>query len=156
MKSLLILLLSFTVFTAVGQSRISGKVTDARTGEPLPFVSIYIKNTNTGSTTDENGGYHIKLSNLPDSLTASFVGYKNQSIAVKKGVPVQVINFDLGLTSISLNEILIRPEENPAFRIMRQVMAHKKKNDKRKLTAYQYEAYTRMQLLADNLIQKKG
>jgi hypothetical protein len=156
MKSLLIFLLSFTVVSALAQSRISGKVTDARTGEALPFVSVYIKNTNTGTTTDEHGVYNIKLSNLPDSLTASFIGYKNQSKAVKKGVPVQEINFDLGLTSVSLQEILIRPEENPAFRIMRQVMAHKKKNDKRKLTAYQYEAYTRMQLQADNLIQKKG
>ena len=156
MKSLLIFLLSFTVVSALAQNRISGKVTDARTGEALPFVSVYIKNTNIGTTTNEQGEYNIKLSNLPDSLTASFVGYKNQSQAVKKGTAVQVINFNLGLTSVSLNEILIRPEENPAFRIMRQVMAHKKKNDKRKLTAYQYEAYTRMQFQADNLIQKKG
>ncbi|KAA5546718.1 DUF5686 and carboxypeptidase-like regulatory domain-containing protein [Adhaeribacter rhizoryzae] len=156
MRSLLIILLSFTVVSALAQNRISGKVTDARTGEALPFVSVYIKNTTTGTTTDENGAYNIKLSNLPDSLTASFVGYQNQTKAVKKGAAAQVINFDLGLTSVSLNEILIRPEENPAFRIMRQVMAHKKKNDKRKLTAYQYEAYTRMQLQADNLLQKKG
>ncbi|GEO06851.1 membrane protein [Adhaeribacter aerolatus] len=156
MKSLLIFLLSFTVVSALAQNQISGKVTDARTGEALPFVSIYIKNTTIGTSTDENGSYRIKLSNLPDSLTASFVGYKNQSKFVKKGVANQVINFDLGLTSVSLNEILIRPEENPAIRIMRQVMAHKKKNDKRKLTAYQYEAYTRMQFQADNLLQKKG
>ena len=55
MKSLLIFLLSFTVVSALAQSRISGKVTDARTGEALPFVSVYIKNTNTGTTTDEHG-----------------------------------------------------------------------------------------------------
>ena len=155
MKGLLFFLFTLTITSGWAQGRISGKVTDARTGEALPFVSIYIKNTNIGTTTNVNGAYDIKLTTFPDSLTASFVGYKNKSVAVKKSVSAQVINFSLSLTSVSLNEIVIRPEENPAFRIMRQVIAHKKLNDKRKLTAYNYEAYTRMQLEADNLIQHK-
>jgi Family of unknown function (DUF5686)/CarboxypepD_reg-like domain len=139
----------------MAQMRITGKVTDALTGEALPFVSVYIKNSTVGTTTDINGQYHIRLSRLPDSLTASFVGYITQSQAVKKGEVTQSVDFSLATSSTSLKEVLITPGENPAYRIMRQVMAHKKANDKRQLAAYQYEAYTKMQFSMDNLAQKK-
>lgn len=139
----------------MAQMRITGKVTDALTGEALPFVSVYIKNSTVGTTTDVNGQYHIKLSRLPDSLTASFVGYTTKSQLLKKGEATQNLDFLLAPSSRSLQEVLITPGENPAYRIMRQVMAHKKANDKRQLAAYQYEAYTKMQFSMDNLAQKK-
>nr|WP_255749849.1 DUF5686 and carboxypeptidase-like regulatory domain-containing protein [Pontibacter liquoris] len=145
-----------TVSVAQAQIRISGKVTDALTGEALPFVSIYIKNTSIGTSTDINGAFNIKLTTVPDSLTASYVGYQPKAMAVKKGVAVQELNFALGTSAKQLQEVVIRPGENPAWRIMRQVVAHKSANDKRKLTAYQYEAYTKMQFDVDNLGQKKG
>ena len=49
----------------MAQTRVTGKVTDALTGEALPFVSVYIKSTTTGTTTDSQGHYQIRLSQLP-------------------------------------------------------------------------------------------
>ena len=43
------------------QTRISGKVTDASTGEPLPGVNILIKNTLQGVITDLDGKYSIEV-----------------------------------------------------------------------------------------------
>lgn len=155
MKNLVFLLFLFVSTVSQAQIRISGKVTDAKTGEALPFVSVYIKNASIGTTTDLNGTYNIKLTKVPDSLTVSFIGYLTQSKAVKKNVATQEINVALATSAVSLKEVLITPGENPAFRIMRQVMAHKNANDKRKLQAYQFEAYTKMQFSADNLTQTK-
>lgn len=154
MKKLIILILVCFATPGLAQLRISGQVRDALSGEALPFVSVYIKNTTIGTTTDLEGKYQIKLSKLPDSLTVSFVGYITQSKALKKGLSTQSLDFSLATASKSLSEVLITPGENPAFRIMRQVIDHKKANDKRRLRAYQYEAYTKMQFSLDNLTQK--
>lgn len=155
-RFLILALLVLAASSIQAQIRLSGKVFDAATGEALPFVNVYLKNTNTGTTTDENGSYNLRLTKLPDSLTVSFVGYQTQVRAVKPGIAVQELNFRIISSTLNLQEVVIRPTENPAFRIMRQVMAHKKANDKRRLSAYQYEAYTKMQFDIDNLAPKKG
>ncbi|WP_172798115.1 DUF5686 and carboxypeptidase-like regulatory domain-containing protein [Pontibacter akesuensis] len=155
-KSLLLILFILAAVVSHAQTRISGQVLDATTGEALPFVSIYVKNSAIGTSTDENGAFNIKLSSTPDSLTASFVGYLSQSLPVAEGVATQVLTFKLGTNAQQLQEVVIRPGENPAWAIMRRVVENKNSNDRRKLAAYQYEAYTRMQFDVSNLGQKKG
>ncbi|MFD2244747.1 DUF5686 and carboxypeptidase-like regulatory domain-containing protein [Pontibacter ruber] len=154
-KSILFLIVLFTSLASHAQTRISGKVTDATTGEALPFVGVYIRHTSIGTSTDENGVYNIRLTNVPDSLTVSYVGYQTQSQPVKKGLQAQVIDFKLSSGALKLQEVVIRPGENPAWEIMRRVVDNKKQHDKRKLTAYQYEAYTKMQFDVDNLTKQK-
>ena len=41
--------------------------------------------------------------------------------------------------------------ENPAFDVLRNVVRNKSKNDKRKLTAYEYDIYTKIEIDIDNL-----
>ncbi len=74
------------------ETRITGKVTDAATGEPIPFVNIYFRNTTMGSTSDLNGLFLLKTTQPTDSIYASAVGYQTLKMAVKKGVS-QEINF---------------------------------------------------------------
>src|SRR5690554_4893059 len=61
--------------------KISGQVTDASTGEPLPGVNVVIAGTTTGATTDPDGYYTIL--NVPPgtySLRASFIGYTPETV----------------------------------------------------------------------------
>ncbi|WP_162912044.1 DUF5686 and carboxypeptidase-like regulatory domain-containing protein [Pontibacter actiniarum] len=155
-KFTLLLLFILTAATGFAQVRIAGQVTDAVTGEALPFVSIYVKNTSLGTSTDVSGAFAMRLATAPDSITASFVGYLPQTLPVQKGVAAQTVNFKLRTNAQQLQEVVIRPGENPAWAIMRRVMDNKHVNDKRKLTAYQYEAYTKMQFDVDNVGQRKG
>ena len=66
---------------------VSGTVTDAQTGEPLPGVNIVVQGTTTGTTTDMDGEYSIEA---PDDATLvfSFVGY--QEVAVDIGGQQQI------------------------------------------------------------------
>ena len=49
-------LLGFVALAAAAQTtRIRGRVTDADTGEPLPFVGIYFDGTTIGISTDLDG-----------------------------------------------------------------------------------------------------
>ena len=73
----ILLLVSFQlllVLSAVPQpTKVSGKVTDSATGEPIPFVNIIFKNTTIGATSDLNGLYSLVTTQPVDSVFASEV-----------------------------------------------------------------------------------
>ncbi len=136
---------------ALGQERIiSGKVTDANSGDPIPFVNVFIKGTNTGTTTDFNGRYELRLNENADSLTASYIGYITRSKPLS-GAARQELNFQLAEDVISLDEVVFVAGENPAFPILRKVVDHKRENDKNALNAYEYETYTKIEIDVDNI-----
>jgi len=67
---------------AFSQHKVTGTVTDAQTGEPLPGVNIVIEGTNKGTTTDFDGKYSI-IASPDDMLVFSYVGY--QTVKEKVG-----------------------------------------------------------------------
>ena len=74
---------------AVIDNPVKGKVVDAETSEPLPGVTVKIKGSPKGTTTDGKGNYSI---NVPKGATLifSFVGMKSQEIAVDGKTEVNV------------------------------------------------------------------
>src|SRR6476620_2665567 len=62
------------------QATVTGKVTDEN-GAALNGVSVQVKGTNKGTTTNSTGVYSIATSNT-DVLVFSYVGYETQEIAV--------------------------------------------------------------------------
>ncbi len=132
---------------------VHGKVTDAASGDPLPFVNVVFKGTAIGTTTDFDGNFTLRSANATDSIIASYVGYKSRSKAVKRSVS-QTINFQLLEESIGLQEVIVYAGENPAFDILRKVVRNKNSNDKRKLTAYEYDTYTKIEVDVDNISEK--
>lgn len=142
-----------TIKTASGITIVRGKVTDATSGEALPYVNVYFPKTKMGVVTDFEGFYSLKSSDPDDSLSARVVSYKLKSKAIIKGSS-QVVNFQLFPSALELKTITIKPGENPAYRILRKIWANKDKNNKTSLEAYQYQAYTKVELDADNLSSK--
>src|SRR5690554_2362950 len=62
---------------------VTGRVTDADTGEPLPGVNVVVEELATGAATDVEGRYTISgLRPGTYTLRASFVGYEDQTQAV--------------------------------------------------------------------------
>ncbi|MDG1260323.1 MAG: carboxypeptidase-like regulatory domain-containing protein, partial [Flavobacteriales bacterium] len=96
------------------KTAVSGKVTDAATGETLPFVNVVFVDTKSGTTTDLDGNYSIETYYASDSLRVSFIGYETQTKKVKKD-QAQTINFELTASSVQLEAAEIRPtdDENP-------------------------------------------
>ncbi len=77
---LLALMLTFS-WVAFGQDRkVSGTVSDAK-GGGIPGVSVVIKGTTTGTTTDVNGAFSLNVKGNAD-LVVSSVGYKSASVSV--------------------------------------------------------------------------
>ncbi|MDP4952245.1 MAG: carboxypeptidase-like regulatory domain-containing protein, partial [Flavobacteriales bacterium] len=139
--------------SALGQkTKVSGKVTDAVTGEALPFVNILFVGTKSGTITDLDGNYSIETYYASDSLRASFIGYKSQALKVRRDQE-QVLNFKLEMSSIQLEVAEIRPDEaeNPAFAIVRGILNNKDINNREKLEAYEYEVYNKVEFDLNNL-----
>lgn len=78
-KSIILFLFCFLSIQIYAQvKQISGIVKDFETKSVLPFANIYIKNTNIGTSSDQNGKFIIsgKFSDN-DSLIITYLGYKN-------------------------------------------------------------------------------
>ena len=71
------------------QVEITGTVSDAESGEPLPGVNIVIQGTNAGTISNDRGKYTIETS--PDAtLVFSFVGYRRKEVAVNNRTTINV------------------------------------------------------------------
>jgi len=60
---------------------LKGKATDEK-GVPLPGVSVVVKGTTVGITTDNDGNFNLSVPNDSKTLVFSFVGMKTQEIAI--------------------------------------------------------------------------
>ena len=132
------------------QTRITGTVTDAGDGQPLPYVNVYFKGTTIGTTTDLGGHYSLGTYEPSDSVIASFVGYHSVAMPVKRAIN-QVIDFNLEVTSTSLKEIEIIPEERWVDLLMRRVIKTKDLNNPDQISAYQCVVYSKIQIDLNNI-----
>jgi hypothetical protein len=57
-----------------GQTSITGRVTDAATGQPIPFITIVITGTSLGTSTDNNGNYILMFSGHYSHIKFSYIG----------------------------------------------------------------------------------
>ncbi|HBK31265.1 MAG TPA: SusC/RagA family TonB-linked outer membrane protein, partial [Porphyromonadaceae bacterium] len=84
------------------QQRIYGTVTD-QNGETLPFVTVLVKGTNIGTTTDENGIYEI---NVPGNVTLifSYMGFKDYEISTDGKTKLDVVLLE---STVRLGEVVV-------------------------------------------------
>jgi TonB-linked SusC/RagA family outer membrane protein len=77
----LIFLLSCLGITTYGQTRkVTGKVLDAESKSPMIGVSVLLKGTNTGSTSDKDGSFSLNVPTSGGALIISFVGMQAQEV----------------------------------------------------------------------------
>jgi len=92
MKKLTILFsLLISVATVFAQQRItvSGTITEAATGNPIPGVTVLVKGTTTGTVANADGQYTIEATG-DAVLTFRFVGMESQDIAVNNRTNIDV------------------------------------------------------------------
>jgi hypothetical protein len=152
LKILLLLTFLFPILVIAQTTRITGKISDASTGETLPMVNIFFKGTTLGTNCDLQGKFSIETKNAGDSLVVSMMGYKRKTVAVIKN-KYQEINIKLEPESVMLSTVVITPGENPAIKFMRKVIANKRNNDRDRLDAYQYETYNKIEFDANNITE---
>lgn len=152
---LFFLLLSSAAFSQK-MTIVKGKVLDADTKEPMPFVNIAFKGTTIGTTTDFDGNYVLESKWGKPQIEVSFVGYETQVIQVIEGER-QTLDIALKSTAIMMGPIVIKEKrgrykrrENPAVELMRKVIDNKDKNRIEASDFYEVDRYEKIQFDLNN------
>lgn len=155
MKPFVLTFLLFLPLIASSQkTTVSGNVLDELTGTPLPFVKIRFQDSKIGTYTDTLGKYSIDTYYATDTLIFSFSGYVIKKIIIEKDTD-QEINTTLQVLQSDFDAIYIKaPDELPSTTLHKRIIANKPINDKKKLTAYEYEVYNKVQLDINNIGEK--
>ncbi|WP_460694655.1 DUF5686 and carboxypeptidase regulatory-like domain-containing protein [Mucilaginibacter puniceus] len=122
----LFIILTTLSFNAVAQQFVlSGRITD-KNSKPIGFVSVYIRNSTYGTTSNENGVYRFKLEPGNYDVVYRFVGYKERIEKVTitdhdERRNLQMENEVYQLRPVTINNKKIR--DTAAISIMRKVIA---------------------------------
>lgn len=135
------------------QTRINGTITDSYSGEVLPFANITFKGSSTGTTSDMEGIFYLEGSEKYDSIQVSLIGYETQNIKIESGRR-QNLEIQLVLKDYNLGEVVVLPGENPAFEILRRVIANKPNNDPEQYNSYSYESFQKIQFDLNHFTDK--
>lgn len=104
-KVILGLLLLLCPIVMIAQNfTVTGTITSANDNTPLPGVSVIIKGTTVGVTSDINGKYSIDAENLNDILVFSFIGMKSQEIHIDG---VALIDVVMQTESYDMDEVVV-------------------------------------------------
>jgi TonB-linked SusC/RagA family outer membrane protein len=98
----LVTILSSSAFAQ--EINVSGKVTDATDGVPLPGVNVVVKGTTNGTVTDSEGKYGLTVPNASSVLVFSFIGLVTQEVEVGGR---QVIDVPMASDITQLNEVVV-------------------------------------------------
>ena len=128
---------------------VDGVVVDSITKQKLAFVNIIINEDGKfGTTTDIDGNFSIKSKKEINNLTFSYVGYKKKTISADN-LSNKTNKILLSPESIELQEVVFHAGENPAHRIIDNVVKSRNRNNPEMLDSYSYTIYDRMVLTID-------
>jgi iron complex outermembrane recepter protein len=107
-RVLLGVLMVFGCFAASAQDGTIKGILSREDGQPAPFISVLVKETNIGTTTDTDGRFSIKVKPGLYTVLFSSVGYKvsQQKVVVEQGV-ITNVSVSLAEDTRQLNEIVI-------------------------------------------------
>jgi hypothetical protein len=158
---LLWLLVVPAVALAQSATTITGVVTDAKTREKLPFVSVSVPQAAIGTNTDQDGHYTLQVPAQYTSVVFTYLGYRSVTKTIVAGAP-QEINVALPTSSAQLGEVVIKGskppryknKDNPAVTLIRQVIANKPQNRPESYDYVEYKKYEKMTFSFSNLSEK--
>jgi len=102
---LLLLLAWFAGISAFAQQQITGKVTDRRTGDPIPGVTVVVKGQSTiGTSTDVDGDYTLSVPSDVQTLVFSFVGMASREEPIQGRTTIDV---ELEEAALEMEEVVV-------------------------------------------------
>jgi len=151
---LIFLLIGIQSFAQV--TKIRGTVTDADTGEPVPFAGVYFKETTTGLSADINGKFSLETSDHSLTvLVCQLLGYKTKEITITPGV-FNTVNFRLKLEQNQLNGATVKADNRKAKRLLANIEANRDRNNPEKRQYYDCDIYNKIDLGLSNVEQWFG
>lgn len=156
-----LLLLTFLAYSLSMSAQVTGQVIDAKTREPLDYVSVYYEGKNCGENTDEKGRFVIKEDSTWTELTIYSMGYVKKVINLSKFGKNKNLTIKLEPESRTLSTITVTAKRskysrknNPAVELMKKVIANKKSFDLRSRDYFSYNKYQKMTFSLNDVSDK--
>lgn len=109
-----------------GRFRVTGKVIDSSSDEPLPGVCIIIEGTTTGTITDLEGKYDIMVTGKEQTLIYSFLGFIDEKVVIGES---QVININMIPNLTALGEVVVTAQaKGQKSAVLEQINSNTLKN----------------------------
>ena len=144
--TLLAVFLLTALSIAAQTTKVKGRVTDADTGEGIPFASVFFDGTTVGVSADMDGYYTLETRDPKAMvLTANMMGFDSQSFVIVPGAFSEV-DFSLHLIVNRLDEVVIRPDDRRIRRLLAGINANRDRHNPEKREAYQCDLYTKVEL----------
>ncbi len=117
------LLAAFVVSAGLARAQVvTGTITDAETGDGLPAATVQIVDTYSGTITNGEGRYELRVPDRPATLAVRFIGYEPTEVTVEAGQD----RLDVALQPAAfVSPEVVVTDENPAINIMRRVIERK-------------------------------
>ena len=138
---------------------VQGRVRDAETNEPIPFVQIVFEGTTIGTETDMDGKFSISNTQGLTKLQFRMMGYEAQTFKAvqgktKKRVTVKMVPRGKTLQAVEItakkgNSKYSR-KHNPAVELVKKVIAHKEENRLEHVDQYHRQVYERLSMSLDD------
>jgi len=102
---------------------LKGVIRDKK-GESVPYASVFIPGSTTGTAANADGAYQLTLSPGTYTITCQSIGYKQSSFSQTiTGNETVTHDFVLQDEGLSIKEVVVRSkDEDPAYRIIRQAI----------------------------------
>jgi len=119
---------------------IRGNIKD-EANAPLPYTSIFVKQTGSGSTSNVNGDYEITLPPGRYELVYQYLGYQTEVRIIDVKTDFEVVNITMKVQTTILQTFIVDGNnEDPAYTIMRKAIA-KAKYHTQQLDGYSGRVY---------------
>ncbi len=160
-----ILLLLFALCSALTWAQdgittgLQGRVRDAETNEPIPFVQIVFDGTTVGAETDMDGRFSISNNQGYTSVSFRMMGYESQKMKLQRGKTKKRVTIKMVPRGKTLGTVEITAKKgknkysrkhNPAVDLVRKVIDHKEKNRVEAQPHYRRDVYERLSMSLDD------
>lgn len=142
--------------------QLRGVVVDSVSGEPVPYVAISLTGTPVGTLTDDHGRFNIHSYVHRDSIRASVIGYRTQTVPVPADRH-SIVEIKLAPTGVQLAEVVVKPKKekyskknNPAVDFMERIRHTQALNNPRRHDYYNYDKYERITIAINDYKVKEN
>ncbi|WP_299891342.1 DUF5686 family protein [uncultured Lacinutrix sp.] len=147
----LILLFFIIVYNSFSQTNTKLSIVDLKTKEPIAFANIiFDNNSKTGTISDIDGVFKVNKKQI-ETITISYIGYTPKTVSLSS-LNNNIITLTPKLNK--LEEVVLNSAENPANRIIRNVIKNKDLNNPLKINSFSYKSYSKVVFDSANKLTK--
>lgn len=136
---------------ATGPDRkIAGALVDSESGETLPFSNVFVRGTLIGTLTDMDGRFALTVPARYDTIRFGAMGYREQWMLTEIAAKSDSLVVKMVPDNIAIGEVEVHPDDAPT-RLIKSVIANKRRNDPNGHRRAEYEKYTSWQYSLANI-----